>query len=135
MATSRRQPWLRVALLAGATYFLIGRLFARPTDHLHAWRLAAWGVSAAVYAAHIWYEHVRLRSAPRVTAARVALAVAIGAMALAFAGMIHSLHRAALFRPVWLLALVLWPVFTGLPAFLVALVAAAVLPRPTVRES
>lgn len=118
-----------MALLVGAVYFLIGKLFALPGEHAHAWRIAAWLVSAVVYAAHIGFEHFRLRNSPRVTAAHVALAVAIGAMALAFAGMIHSLSRSSTIRPVWFLALVIWPVATALPAFLGALVAAAVLPR------
>ena len=135
MATSSRQPWLRVAVLVGIVYFLIGRGFARPADHLHAWRLAAWFVSGVSYAAHIWYEHFRLRNSPRATASHVALAVAIGATALAMAGMIHSLSIRAAIRPVWLLALVAWPVMTALPALLVALVAGAVLPKPIIREN
>lgn len=126
---SRRQPWIRAALLVGLVYFLIGRIFAVPGDHARAWRLAAWIVCAVAYAAHIWYEHFRLRNSPRVTALHVAVAVAIGAFALAAAGMIHSLSAASTIRPVWLLALVAWPAFTGVPAFLGALVAAAVLSR------
>jgi hypothetical protein len=43
--------------------------------------------------------------------------------------MIHSLSTASAFRPVWLLALVAWPAITAVPAFLVALVVAAMLPR------
>jgi hypothetical protein len=135
MAASSRQPWLRAVILVGVVYFLIGRGFARPSEHIHAWRLAAWFVSGVVYAAHIWYEHFRLRNSPRVMASHVALAVAIGAMALAAAGMIHSLSIRAAIRPVWLLALVAWPVMTALPAFLVALVAGAVLPKLTIREN
>ena len=135
MAASSRQPWLRAAILVGIVYFLIGRLFAIPADHVHAWRLAAWLVSGVVYAAHIGYEHFRLRNSPRVTASHVALAVAIGAMALAVAGMIHSLTTRRAIRPIWLLALVAWPVMTALPAFLGALVAAAVLPKPAIREN
>jgi hypothetical protein len=58
-----------------------------------------------------------------------AIAVAIGAFALALAGMLHSGWAASSIRPAWLLALVLWPAFTAIPAFLVALMAAAVLAR------
>jgi hypothetical protein len=126
---SRRQAWVRTALLLGVLYFLIGRIFAAPTNHVQAWRLAAWLASACVYAAHIWYEHFRLRSSPRVAAAHVAMAVAIGAFGLAVAGMIHSLSTASSIRLAWLLALVLWPAFTAIPAFLGALVAAAILSR------
>lgn len=109
-------------------YFLVGRLFALPTSNVHAWRIAAWLVSGVAYAAHIGYEHLRLRNTPRLTAVHAALAVAIGALALAAAGMIHSLSIGAM-RPTWLLALVIWPAVTAIPAFLGALVAGAVLAR------
>jgi hypothetical protein len=126
---SRRQPWIRAALLVGVTYFVIGRVFAAPSANLRLWRLAAWMLSALAYAAHIWYEHFRLRASTRSTALHVALAVAIGAIGLALGGMIHSLFSGSPLRPAWLLALVLWPAITAVPAFLVALVAAAVLSR------
>jgi hypothetical protein len=129
MGASRRQAWVRAALLLGATYFLIGRLFALPANQ-HVWRLAAWMVSGVAYAAHIGYEHFRLRNSPRLTALHVAVAVAIGAFALAVAGMIHSLSTASAIRPAWLLALVIWPAVTAVPAFLGALVAGAILRRP-----
>ena len=118
-----------MALLVGVVYFLIGRLFSLPADHVHLWRLAAWMVSGVAYLAHIGYEHFRLRNPPRLAALHVALAVAIGAFALALGGMIHSLSTAPGFRPAWLLAMVVWPAVTALPAFLGALVAGAVLPR------
>jgi len=126
---SRPQAWIRAALLLGLIYFLIGRLFALPANHAHAWRLAAWMVSAAAYAAHIAYEHFRLRNSARLAALHVAVAVAIGAFLLAVAGMINSLSTASAIRPAWLLALVAWPAVTAVPAFLVAIVAGAILPR------
>ncbi len=129
MDLSRRQAWVRAALLVGVVYLLIGRLFALPTDHVRVWRLAAWVVSGAAYAAHIGYEHFRLRNSPRVTALHVALAVAIGAIGLVVAGMMYSLSTTSVIRPAWLLALVIWPAVTAVPAFLVALVAGAVLAR------
>jgi len=86
-------------------------------------------LSGLVYAAHIWYEHFRVHNPPRSTALHVALAVAIGAIGLALAGMIHSLSTGTALRPAWLLALVLWPAITASPAFLGALVATAILSR------
>ena len=86
-------------------------------------------VSGCAYAAHIGYERFRLRNSTRLTALHVALAVAIGACALAFAGMIQSLSNASTIRPAWLLALVIWPAVTAVPAFLLALVAGALLSR------
>ena len=126
-----------MALLAGVTYFVVGRAFALPANHVQAWRLAAWMVSGIVFAAHIGYEHFTLRNSPGVAALHTATAVAIGAIALAIAGMIHSLSVAPTVRPAWLLALVLWPAITGIPAFLAALLAGTVLTRlsrkPSVR--
>ncbi len=121
--------WVRAALLLGLVYFVIGRAFTLPANQVHLWRLAAWIVSGGAYAAHIWYEHFRLRNSPRVAALHVAVGVAIGALALAVAGMIHSLSTTSAIRPTWLLALVIWPAVTAVPAFLGALVATIVLLR------
>jgi uncharacterized membrane protein YraQ (UPF0718 family) len=101
-----------------------------PGEHAHAWRLAAWLVCGVAYAAHIGYEHFRLRNSTRPTALHVALGVAIGGFTLALAGMIHSFSTPSGMRPGWLLALLVWPAATAIPGFLGALVVAAVLPRP-----
>lgn len=129
MSAARRERWVWTALLVGMVYVLVGRLFAAPTTHAHAWRLAAWLVSAAAYTAHMAYEHFRLRQSPRLMAFHVAVAVAIGGLGLAILGMVHSLSNASAVRPAWLLALILWPAVTAIPAFLVALVISAVLAR------
>jgi len=129
MEASRGQVWFRAALLVGVVYGLIGRLFALPASDVHAWRLAAWTASGAVYAAHIGYEHFKLRSAPRLTALHVAAAVAIGAFALVAAGMLHDLWTASTIRRAWLLALVVLPAATAVPAFLGGLVVGATLRR------
>jgi len=129
MNAAHRQTWASAALLFGVAYFLIGRLSTLPADNVRVWRLAAWLASGVVYAAHIGYEHFRMRNSPRPMALHVALAVAIGAIGLAIAGMIHSLSTASAIRPAWLLALVIWPAVTAIPAFLGALAAGAVLAR------
>lgn len=126
---SPSHAWVRATLLLGVGYLLIGRVFALPTEHVRAWRLAAWVISGIAFAAHIGYEHFRLRDTPRVTAVHVALAVAIGAAGLAIAGLVHSLSTAAGLRPVWFLAIVLLPAVTAIPAFLVALAATTMLAR------
>ena len=127
MDNQPRRKWIRAALLVGAVYLAIGRVSASQSDNVRAWRLAAWLLSGAIFAAHIWYEHSLLRSHHRLTAFHAAVAVAIGAFGLAVAAMIHSLSTAAGFRPVWFLALLLWPAVTAVPAFLVALLIAALL--------
>jgi hypothetical protein len=120
---SPRKSWVRAVVLFGIGYALVGIVFAVPTTHVHAWRLAAWAVSAVGYAAHIWYERFRLQNSPGVAALHVALAVALGAFGLAVGANIHSLSTVSAnqHRQLLLLSLGIWPVITALPAFLVAL--------------
>jgi hypothetical protein len=128
---ARRQPWVRAALLVGVTYAITGIVFAWPVTHVHVWRLAAWLVSAAAFAAHIGYEHFGQRNGPRRAAAHAAVGVALGAFGLAFGANVHSLSviSTVQHRRLLLAALVIWPVMTGLPAYLVALGVSTVLRR------
>jgi len=128
-----RKAWVRVVILLGIAYSVVGIVFgtlASPTvsGQSRVMRLAAWVVSAAVYAAHIGYERFRLGASARATAMHVAMAVALGAFLLAAAATVHSMIVAS-HAPYWryLLALALWPIVTALPAFLVAFVAGALL--------
>ena len=126
---SRGSGWGLAALVVGVAYVVIGRAFALPGLDGRAWRLAAWAVSGALFAAHLGYEHVRLGSRSRTAAVHAALAAAIGAFGLAVAGMLHTRSTGAAIGPTWLLALVLWPLITAVPAFLVALVLGLLLRR------
>jgi hypothetical protein len=136
MDGSHRQPWVRAVILVGVVYGVVGILFgslANPSVSAEVrvmWRLAAWVASAFVYAAHIGYESFRLGHSPRSTALHTAMAAGLGAFILAVAATVHSLSAASN-TPHWrfLVALVAWPVVTALPAFLVALLVAAVLAR------
>lgn len=129
-------------ILPGGVYFIIGVVFgefakwAGSEQGQFRWRLTAWVISAFVFAAHIAYEHFRLRSRATVLALHVALAVALGAFLLAAAATLHAM-RVSSHAPYWLylLALVLWPLMTGLPAFVVALVGAKVLALISPRQS
>ena len=125
--------WIRPAAIFGACYALVGIAFAVPVTHAHAhaWRLAAWLVSAAGYAAHIAYERVRLRSSPLASALHVAAGVALGAFGLAVGANIHSLSTGSTHehQRLLLLSLGIWPVMTAVPAFLVALGVNVVLAR------
>ena len=131
MDKSPRQSWVRTAVLLGIGYALVGIVFAVPTTHVQAWRLAAWVVSAIGYAAHIVYERVRLQNSPAPAALHVACAVALGAFGLAVGANIRSLSAGSTsqHRQLLLLALGIWPVMTALPAFLVALSTSVVLTR------
>lgn len=126
---SSGRAWLGAALLVGLGYLVIARVSTLPAGHMHAWRLAAWLASAALYAAHLEFEHFRLRGRGRAAATHAAVAVAVGALALALWGMTRSLLLTGSLRPTWLLALLAWPAITAIPAFIVALAASAVLVR------
>jgi hypothetical protein len=74
------------------------------------WRLAAWLVCAAAFAAHLGYERFRLRSSSSRAAWHVSLAVALGAFALAVWVNVHgywggSRHGGVACRPPRLAAL------------------------------
>lgn len=109
-------------LIVALLYSTIGIAFAREAGV--AWRLAAWVISAALFAGHIGYEHARLRSPPRTTALHTSLAVALGAFGLAAAATAHAVATAS-FRGAFVIALVAWPILTAVPAYLVALALAA----------
>jgi hypothetical protein len=129
------KPWVRAAILAGIAYFVVGLGSAAldpsvPDGARFLWRQTAWAASATVFAAHLGSEHFRLGDSPRAIALHAAVAVALGAFLLAAAATAHAVivpSHAAYWR--YLLALVLWPAVTALPAFLVALGAGAVLSR------
>jgi hypothetical protein len=132
MDSSVRQSWFGVVLL-GVVYFVIGIGFgelAKWAASAHArfiWNLSSFLTSVIVFALHITYEYFRLHNAPRTVATRVALAVALGAFALGVAANIHGLRVGSSSTQQRLLAfaLVIWPAMTGIPAFVVALIASA----------
>lgn len=127
---------VRPVLLVGILYCVVGivsgQLAGRASSHqlLLVWRWAAWVVSAILFGAHIVYEQVRLRSSPRITALHVASAAGLGAFGLAVAANVHTQTLSAHQPHVLLvLSLVIWPVMTALPAFIVALVGATLFAR------
>ena len=133
MDASDRKRWLGAAVLLGAVYFVIGIGFgafaawAASNSMRVTWNRLAFLASGVVFAVHIGYEHFRLGNSPRVIASHASIAVAIGAFALALSANIHDLWSASGYRPRMLVALVAWPLLTGVPAFIVALVVAAIL--------
>ena len=130
MDPSSSRRWLGAVLLVAAIYCLAGLVFgalaARAgSQHLRVlWRLAAWLVSAAAFAAHIWREHSRLQNSPHITAFHTSVAVALGAFGLAVGATIHALTTSSPHHfPASML--LVWPLMTAVPAFLVALAATA----------
>src|ERR1043166_2283155 len=124
MTNLKNRPlWIDHAILIGIVYAVIGVFFAVPSTHVQAWRYAAWITSAIVYATHICFEYFRQRNSAKSTALHVAIAVAIGGLGLALGAIFHSLFASPNYsRWRFGLALMLWPILTGLPAFVVALV-------------
>jgi hypothetical protein len=131
MDDSGHQRWLITVILVGVLYLAVGITSAAlagaaASDQVRFfWRLSAFIISALVFAAHIAYEHFRLRNTARLTAWHASVAVAFGAFALALVANIHDLGSASGYRTRMLIALVAWPLLTGVPAFIVALVVAA----------
>lgn len=127
--TSRRM-WLRALLLVGALYCSIGIGFgafaARSISHrtVVAWNVASFVVSAIVFAIHIGYEHFGLGNRPLLVALHASLAVAFGAFLLAVSANLHSFRVANGNHRLLAMALVIWPLMTGIPAFVVALIVA-----------
>lgn len=91
-------------------------------------RLAAWLLSLVVFGVHFTIERRRDRRRVRV-AASVALAVAIGAFGVAALGPIRTHWADPARLRLALLSLVAWPLLTGLPAFVVALLGGIGLDR------
>lgn len=89
-----------------------------------AWRLAGWILSFVVFVGHLAHERIRVGSAPVTAARRAAAAVALGAFLLAAAGPVRSYWGTERFWRITALSLVLWPIVTGIPAFVVGFVVA-----------
>ena len=137
---TRRGDGLLIILL-GVVYVTIGVATAAlagaagSSAGVTGWRLTAWILSAAVFLWHIVVSRPRQGDSPLHSATRVALAVALGACLLAIAGPVRSHWGEPHPGRLLLLAVVLWPLIAGVPAFLMALLAEhlivrLVLPRP-----
>lgn len=133
---TRPLQWLPVAILLSIVYPVVGVVFAAlanpaASSEMRAfWRLAAWLACAGAFAAHLGYEHFRLRTSPLRTALHIAGAVAAGAFVLAVWVNVHGRWDASSRQsPLAPLALVVFPVVTGVPAFVVARVAVFILAR------
>ena len=131
MDVSARKRWFRMAILLGAMYFVFGVAFAALASRSGSnsmrenWNRLGFLASAVAFALHIGYEHFRLRNSPLITASHVSLAVALGAFALAVNANVHGYRVGTSNQRLLAFALVAWPAITGVPAFVVALVAAA----------
>ena len=114
---------LFVVLLCGIAYLVVGIAFPNPpaSDPMQfAWRLAAWAICGFAFTTHIALEHFRFRNSPWRTALHVSVAVAFGALGLALAANIHARATGTGNLRLLALALLIWPIMSGIPALLVA---------------
>ena len=124
--------WQRAVILFGIVYLVVGVFFPNPSasNRLQfVWRLGAWVICAVAFAIHIGLEHFRYRDSLYRTALHTSASVSLGAFALAVAANIHALRTGTGNQRLLALAFVIWPIMAGVPAFIVALVVAAVLAR------
>ena len=119
-----------IALVYPAVGITFALLPVTSEGMLLAWRLAAWLLSVVAFAAHLGYEHARLRNSPSRAAWHCALAVGLGAFVLAVWVNVHGYWVGAdqQSSPARL-ALIVFPLITGVPAFLVSLFIGGVVAR------
>ncbi len=129
-----RRLSLSVVLLVAVVYLVAGLVFGElagsaPTMTMRlTYRRLAWLVSGVAFAFHIGYGLFRLGNSCRATATHASIAAGLGAFGLAAAATVHGL-LATNYRRSIALALVLWPLITAVPAFVVAFLGAWVLKR------
>ena len=117
--------WLGAAMLVALVYPIVGVVFSLPPSSRTtaiAWRLAAWLVAAVTFAIHLGYEHRRFGNSPIRAALHASAAVAMGAILLAIWIIARGYWSGlAQQRPLAPLALVIFPIAAGVPAFLAGL--------------
>ena len=119
-----------MVLLIGALYCTVGLAFgafagwSTSNRMVVAWRVASFVVSAIAFAIHIGYEHFTLANRPVKVALHTSLSVALGAFGLALAANIYAIGIPSASHRLLAIAMVVWPLMTGIPAFVVALISA-----------
>ena len=120
--------------MAGLLYVIIGLTSAALAGgvwgpRMRFWRGMAWLLSAIVFGVHIARERMRMRQSAVSSALHAALGSAFGALGLAIAATIHGYSVSSPHLRAIKLSLLIWPIITAVPAFLVALLVAVVLRR------
>jgi hypothetical protein len=96
---------------------------------MQLWRLSAFAISGFVVLVHVALERLVWLQPPRGAAVRVGLGGALGGFGLAVAANVHDLLSADGYRPGMLIALLAWPLLTGIPALVTAYLIALVQRR------
>lgn len=98
-------------------------------------RLAAWLISFIVFAGQITYERASGDRSDRMVAVRCATAVAIAVLIIAIIGPVRTHWGTPDFRRAALSAVVAWPLFTGVVAFVVARAGSAMVAHSMSRHT
>lgn len=122
------RPWLRAALPAAAAYVLIGLGTVAASRAaggagmpavVRILRAGSWLVSGVVFLLHLRWEGLAGRKAAA-SAWHASAAVTLATLVLALVATVRQV-RAGNTRPAVLVALVVWPVLTGVVSFAVGL--------------
>ena len=125
--------WVQAATLAGIVYIAVGAAFSvlssssTSEETKELWQRSAWLTSGIVFVVNILYKHWRLKNSPPFAALHVCLAAALGAFGLAVVANVRAVIASTPGRSLLGLSLVLWPLVTAVPAFVVALIMAVIL--------
>jgi hypothetical protein len=125
--------WHYTILIIGAIYCIDGIVFgmfagwSKSQTMVFIWRLAAWVTCALLFAGHIWYEFFRFGNSPRKTALYTSSAAAAGAFGLAVAANIHAQFVTSANQILLAFSLIIWPILTAVPAFIIVFVITSVL--------
>jgi hypothetical protein len=130
--------WLLTVIPFCGAYVVVGLVTAQfagsaaSVQSRTAWRLIAWGLGLLVYSAQLIVERIHFNNTTLRSALHASAAVALGALVLAVAGPVRT-HWGTGSQQLALTSLLLWPVLTGLPSFVLALGVGAVLGRVSER--
>ena len=136
----RGRRWLWTILIIGAIYCIDGIVFgkfagwSKSPVMVFIWRLAAWLTCGSLFAAHIWYEYFRYSDSPLKTALYTSSAAAVGAFGLAVAANIHAQFVTSANQLLLALSLIIWPILTAVPAFIIVFVLTSIIQHIHNRE-
>jgi hypothetical protein len=136
----RGRRWLWTILIIGVIYCIDGIVFgkfagwSKSPGMVFIWRLAAWLTCASLFAVHIWYEYFRYSNSPLKTALYTSSAAAVGAFGLAVAANIHAQLVTSANQILLALSLIIWPILTAVPAFIIVFVLTSIIQHFHKRE-
>ena len=130
-SVKRIGPLLGIGLLYAAIGFVTGELSqsAGSPQWQNLWRLSAWPLSLLVFVCHFALERLKLSNPTLRTARNVAIAAGLGGLLLAVVGPVRTHWGEADFGRATVLSVVLWPLLTGIPAFLLGWIGGWVVDR------